>query len=124
MQRFGYISVCVCIMCLTLCGVCVYGQDPFAPQPRTAEEIAAKQTEALVRDLDIRDKQQRDTIYAIHLKYARQRVPSETREQAVDRMNRLLAELKGVLSDEQYARLIARPRQQGPRRSQVPPTHQ
>lgn len=69
-----------------------------------------KQTEMLVRDLDIRDSLLRDTIYRVHLRYARRRDQATTRMEAVECINRLLMELKGILSPSQYERLQSIPR--------------
>ena len=82
---------------------------------RTAEERAMKQTEMLVRDLDIRDSAIRDTLYRVHLRYAKARSKSSSRSEAVERMNRLLGELKVILTPKQFERLQAIPRQQGAR---------
>ena len=74
-----------------------------------------KQTEMLVRDLDIRDSAIRDTLYRVHLRYAKSREQVSSRSEAVERMNRLLGELKEILSPQQFERLQAIPRQQGAR---------
>ena len=74
-----------------------------------------KQTEMLVRELGISDTTLHDTIYRIHLRYARSRQDSCTRSEAVERMNRLLSELKSILSPAQFDRLMSIPRQQGAR---------
>ena len=74
-----------------------------------------KQTEMLVRDLDIHDSLLRDTIYRVHLRYARRRDQATTRMEAVECINRLLLELKGILSPSQYERLQSIPRRNGAR---------
>ena len=101
------------VLCLAAVGVLVRAQESV-PR-RTAEERAMKQTEMLVRDLDIRDSLLRDTIYRVHLRYAKSREQVSSRSEAVERMNRLLGELKGILSPQQFERLQAIPRQQGAR---------
>ncbi len=103
----------VLVLCLAAVGVLVRAQESV-PR-RTAEERAMKQTEMLVRDLDIRDSLLRDTIYRVHLRYAKSREQVSSRSEAVERMNRLLGELKGILSPQQFERLQAIPRQQGAR---------
>lgn len=103
----------VLVLCLAAVGVLVRAQESV-PR-RTAEERAMKQTEMLVRDLDIRDSLLRDTIYRVHLRYAKSREQVSNRAEAVERMNRLLGELKGILSPQQFERLQAIPRQQGAR---------
>ena len=82
---------------------------------RTIEERAMKQTEMLVRELDITDSLVRDTLYRIHLRYARSRDEESNRSEAVERINKLLSELKGVLTVKQFERLQSIPRQQGAR---------
>lgn len=82
---------------------------------RTIEERAMKQTEMLVRELDITDSLVRDTLYRIHLRYARSRDEVSNRSEAVERINKLLSELKGVLTVKQFERLQSIPRQQGAR---------
>lgn len=74
-----------------------------------------KQTEMLVRELDIRDSMVRDTLYRVHLRYARSRDESCSRQEAVERMNRLLGELKGILTPKQFERLLSIPHQHGAR---------
>lgn len=74
-----------------------------------------KQTEMLVRDLNISDSLLRDTIYRVHLRYVRRRELAHTRMEAVECINRLLLELKGVLSPAQYERLQSIPRRNGAR---------
>ena len=98
-----------------LIGAHCFAQEHASAPRRTAEELAMKRTEMLVRDLDIRDSMLRDTIYRIHLRHARSRDQVTNRQEAVERMNRLLAELKGILTPQQYERLQAIPRQQGAR---------
>lgn len=103
----------VLVLCLAAVGVLVRAQESV-PR-RTAEERAMKQTEMLVRDLDIRDSLLRDTIYRVHLRYAKSREQVSSRSETIERMNRLLGELKGILSPQQFERLQAIPRQQGAR---------
>ena len=74
-----------------------------------------KQTEMLARDLNISDSTVRDTLYRIHLRYAKSRVKPTSRMEAVERMNSLLSELKGVLTPKQFERLQSIPRQHGAR---------
>ena len=55
-------------------------QEPVEDRPqRTPEEEAIKQTTRLVRELEIRDSVRIDTIYRMHLKYARVRQNGLTR---------------------------------------------
>lgn len=102
------------ILLLSTVVTAVFAQDQSVPR-RTAEERAMKQTEMLVRDLDIRDSMLRDTIYRVHLRYARSREEVSSRQETIERMNRLLVELKGILTPVQFERLQSIPRQQGAR---------
>ncbi|MBQ8099805.1 MAG: hypothetical protein IJ169_00780 [Paludibacteraceae bacterium] len=102
---------------LLFCLVPLYAQEPSQPM-RTPEQIAAKQTERLQRELTL-TPQQRDTVYAIHLKYARMRSPEATHEEVQSRMEQLRAELRKVLTEEQYRLLQQRWREAGPRRHAV-----
>ena len=72
----------------------------------TAEETARKQTEMLVRDLDITDSLLTDTIYRIHFKYAVLRQVSNTRAEHLERIQQMYGELQQVLSKEQYTRFM------------------
>ena len=105
----------VLVLCLAAVGVLVRAQESGSVPRRTAEERAMKQTEMLVRDLDINDSLLRDTLYRIHLRYAKSREQVSNRAEAVERMNLLLGELKEILSPQQFERLQAIPRQQGAR---------
>ena len=103
------------IMMLTLMASLVYAQDAPSVPRRTAEERAMKQTEMLVRDLNISDSLLRDTIYRVHLRYVRRREQAGSRQEAVECINRLLLELKGILTPSQYERLQSIPRSCGAR---------
>ena len=102
------------ILMLTLMASLVYAQDAPSVPRRTAEERAMKQTEMLVRDLNISDSLLRDTIYRVHLRYVR-REQAGSRQEAVESINRLLLELKGILTPSQYERLQSIPRSCGAR---------
>ena len=63
------------------------GTKLLAQYPRrTAEDIARKQTEMLVRELNIQDSMVRDTLYRLHLKFARKHEISHTRAEAMQYM--------------------------------------
>ena len=97
---------------LAMVGHVAYGQESPVPR-RTAEERAMKQTEMLIRDLSISDSVLRDTIYQVHLRYVRRREQARNRQEAVECINRLLAELKCILTPLQYERLQSIPRRDG-----------
>lgn len=73
---------------------------------RTAEDIARKQTEMLVRELNIHDSVIRDTLYRMHLKFARKREISNTRAEAMQYMQEANAELQQILTFEQYQQFM------------------
>lgn len=92
--------------------------EPSAGAPRrTPEEVARKQTEMLVRDLEIKDSLQIDTIYRIHLRYARLRQVSNTRAEHLERVQQMYNELRQVLTTEQYDRFMNQ-QLESPRRPQ------
>lgn len=74
-----------------------------------------KQTEMLIRDLNIQDSVLRDTIYRVHLRYARKRDQATNRTEVVESINNLLAELKDILTPAQYERLQTIPQRHGAR---------
>lgn len=91
-------------------------QEPVEPRPqRTPEEEALKQTTRLVRELGIRDSVRIDTIYRMHLKYARFRQKGLSRAENMERMQAIYAELKKLLTPEEFDRFMNHPAEQ-PRR--------
>lgn len=75
----------------------------FAHHPqRTPEDIARKQTEMLMRELNITDDDMRETLFIIHLKYAELRKSSNTRAEILECMKLAIEELKKVLTPEQF----------------------
>lgn len=102
------------------------------PRPqRTPEEEALKQTTRLVRELGIKDSIRIDTLYKMHLKYARFRQKGLTRGENMERMQAIYNELKQLLTAEEFERFMNHPAEQ-PRRprgasglkqtKQAPPT--
>jgi hypothetical protein len=80
-------------------------QNNCHPQ-RTAEDIARKQTEMMVRELGIQDSVVRDTLYRMHLKFAQKRAISNTRAEAMLYMQEANEELKQILTHEQYQQFM------------------
>ena len=80
----------------------------YHPQ-RTPEDIARKQTEMLIRELNIQDSIVRDTLYRMHLKFARKRAISNTRAEAMQYMQEINAELQNILTPEQYQQFMNQP---------------
>lgn len=76
-----------------------FAQDPCGQ--RTPEEEAKKQTEMMRRELNLTN-QQCDSIYVLQLYYATQRRISNTRAQALQRLNEMAQKLQHILTREQY----------------------
>lgn len=95
-------------------GGMVMAQELSRPQ-RTPEEEAQKQTERLVRELGIQDSVRIDTIYRMHLKYARVRQKGLTRAENMERMQAIYAELQDLLTPEEFEQFMNHPAEQ-PRR--------
>lgn len=92
-------------------------QEPVTdnrPQ-RTPEEEALTQTRRLVRELQIKDSIRIDTIYKMHLKYARFRQKGLTRAENMERMQAIYAELRRLLTPQEFERFMNHPAEQ-PRR--------
>lgn len=91
-------------------------QEPVSDRPqRTPEDEALKQTVRLVRELDIKDSVRFDTIYKMHLKYARVRQKGLTRAQEMERMQAIYGELKTLLTEKEFDQFMNHPAEQ-PRR--------
>ena len=87
---------------------------------RTAEDIARKQTEMLVRELSIQDSIIRNTLYHLHLKFARKREISNTRAEAMQYMQEANAELQTILTPEQYEQYMNQQVNYAPHRHRAP----
>lgn len=87
---------------------------------RTAEDIARKQTEMLVRELSIQDSIIRNTLYHLHLKFARKREISNTRAEAMQYMQEANAELQTILTPEQYQQYMNQQVNYAPHRHRAP----
>ena len=99
-----------------LFSVVLLAQDAPQQRPqRTPEEEALKQTMRLTRELGITDSLRIDTIYRMHLKYARFRQKGLTRAENMERMNAIYAELKRLLTPEELELFMNHPAEQ-PRR--------
>jgi len=109
MKRFVFT-----ILCAAMIGGVLEAQEPQRLQ-RTPQEEAMIQTERLVRELGIRDSVRIDTIYRMHLKYARFRQKGLTRAENMERMQSIYAELQKLLTPEEFERFINHPAEQ-PRR--------
>ena len=111
---------------------CLWAQEPardLRPQ-RTPEQEAMQQTTRLVRELGIHDSVRIDTLYKMHLKYALVRQKGLTRQENMERMQAIYAELKLLLTPEEFTRFMNHPAEQprrphgAPQRSAMPNQHQ
>ena len=105
------------IIFLLILSFSAFAQEEHRRPIRTPEEEAMKQTEMLQRELSLTE-QQYDTIYRIHLKYARLRQISNTRAEMLDRLNKMIAELINMLTPEQQLLFLGKQMDQAPRRPQ------
>ena len=99
-------------------------QSPQATKPmRTPEDEAHKMTEMLVRELSLTDSAQQDTLYKMHLKFARRRRLMKQNSHLSDsnHMQALFQELRGILNEEQYQRFMTHLRSREPRHPQQVP---
>lgn len=87
---------------------------------RTVEEEAMKQTERLMRELEISDTVTRDTLYRLHLKYAILRRQGLTRAQHLQYMQAATDELSKILTPEQFDRFMNHQSTTHPRMPQAP----
>ncbi len=71
---------------------------------RTPEQEAVSQTQKLREALSLSDTQTR-LVYLINLHYAKERQASNSRAEALERVKRKNADLRKVLTEEQYYRL-------------------
>lgn len=106
----------IIILFITLSAGLMMAQEPVSDRPqRTPEDEALKQTVRLVRELDIKDSVRFDTIYKMHLKYARVRQKGLTRAQEMERMQAIYGELKTLLTEKEFDQFMNHPAEQ-PRR--------
>lgn len=104
------------ILSIALSAGLMMAQEPVSDRPqRTPEDEAIKQTVRLVRELDIKDSVRFDTIYKMHLKYARVRQKGLTRAQEMERMQAIYDELKTLLTEKEFDQFMNHPVEQ-PRR--------
>ena len=88
----------------------LWAQEPVSERPqRTPEEEALTQTTRLVRELSITDSVRFDTIYKMHLKYARLRQRGLSRAENMQRLQDIYAELKLLLTPEEFERFMNHP---------------
>ena len=103
------VSICL----LALLAGSLMAQEPAVERPqRTPEEEALKQTMRLTRELGIKDSVRFDTIYKMHLKYARSRQQGLTRAENLARLQAIYKELELLLTPEEYNRFMNHPAEQ------------
>ena len=112
-------QLCVIILNILFVPLLLQAQHNCHPQ-RTAEDIARKQTEMLVRELSIQDSIIRNTLYHLHLKFARKREISNTRAEAMQYMQEANAELQTILTPEQYQQYMNQQVNYAPHRHRAP----
>ena len=102
------------ILVIALLSGSLWAQEaaPESRPQRTPEEEAIKQTTRLVRELGIRDSVRIDTIYRMHLKYAKFRQKGLSRAENIERMNAIYAELKHLLTPEEFEQFMNHPAEQ------------
>lgn len=111
------------LLIFTVCAVVpIFAQDDEPRPVRQPEEVAMKQTQMLSRELGLTPEQQ-DTIYRIHLRYARLRQVSNTRQEAIERMNNMIKELLLVLTPQQREAFLNHQVDPEPRRPQHKLSH-
>lgn len=86
-----------------ICSVSLFAQDSERTS-RTPEQEAARQTERLKQELNLTPEQVRE-VYSINLRHAKQRQISNSRTEAMERIRNKNADLKLVLTEEQYEKL-------------------
>lgn len=92
-----------------LLAVTMAAQEPSDRPQRTPEEEALKQTVRLVRELGIKDSVRFDTIYRMHLKYARWRQKGLTRAENMQRMQAIHDELEHLLTPKEFEQFMNHP---------------
>ena len=104
-----------CFLAVALRVGALWAQEAMNRPQRTPEEEALMQTTRLVRELGITDSVRADTIYKMHLHYARIRQKGLTRAENMERMQSIQKELKNLLTPDEFERFMNHPAEQ-PRR--------
>ena len=116
MVYFFVIKRLFSIVCATLVAGFIWAQEPVRERPqRTPEEEAMKQTMRLQRELGIQDSVRIDTLYRMHLKYARIRQKGLSRAENMLRLQSIYDELRLLLTPEEFERFMNHPAER-PRR--------
>jgi hypothetical protein len=100
MNRFFFIFWCCIFVCLS-----ISSQSNHDPK-RTPVDIAYKQTEMLVRELNITDSLLRNQLFNIHFKYALLRGENNTRADILRMMQQIINDLQRILTPKQFAHFM------------------
>lgn len=119
MKTVLFISLLLLASFLLLTPFLTFLRAQERPQ-RTPEDIALKQTEMLVRELEIQDSVVRDTLFRMHLKFAQKRAISNTRAEALQYMQEANMELQQILTPEQYQQYMNQQVNYAPHRHRAP----
>ncbi len=115
---------CCFLMLMMLFSVaCVAQTMQLVPCPhpeRTPQQEAEKHTEVMARRLQL-SAWQVDTVYAIHLKYARLRRKAACRTDMIQFLEKMNQELRNVLTETQYEQYITHQRDHRPKRPYIAP---
>ena len=104
-----------CLLAVALIVGALWAQEAVNRPQRTPEEEALTQTTRLVRELNISDSVRIDTIYRMHLKYARIRQKGLSRAENMLRLQNIYDELRQLLTPEEFERFMNHPAER-PRR--------
>lgn len=89
-------------------------QEPNHPPKPSAESKALKQTEMIVRELNITDTAIYHQLFDMHLRYARKYEEGCTRAQWLEQVESMNQELQQILTKEQYEAFMNKQVNEGP----------
>lgn len=92
----------------------IFAQEGPKELRPSAEQKALKQTEMIVRELNIDDSAQYHKLFDMHLKYARKYENGCTRAQWMEEIEAINKELKTILTQEQYDAFMNKQVNEGP----------
>lgn len=92
----------------------LFAQDAPKERRPSAEQKALKQTEMIVRELNIDDSAQYHKLFDMHLKYARKYADGCTRAQWMEEIESINKDLKAILTKEQYDAFMNKQVNEGP----------
>lgn len=112
---FNYKLVVSFVNLCMMFSLCCFGQE-LVDTDQTPESYAQRLTGRMVRELNITDSVQCDTLYRMHLKYARLRATISNKDEKQALIPLFESELKQILSAQQYNLFTAkmRTRRQNP----------